>query len=236
MKKLFLSSLFLATAFQFISCTKMNCDSHDKKSDCDLIPAKIIRYDCDRVIFQLLTDEKIGDKSWTDSASGLTYQNVASCFNTCPISQITNGNMLTYVLERYRTNLIVIKKNRKMNINKEEITNIENKLSIGIKNNDIIFLDNILHKDLLFIAPNGKTITKQIDLESHRSGGMIVEKLIPTIEDIKIIGDTAVVILVYETKGSMLGNPIQGQFKYIRIWKLLGDELKVIGGSCFQLT
>ncbi len=86
------------------------------------------------------------------------------------------------------------------------------------------------------MAPNGQVITKEMDLASHRAGEMIVEQLIPTIEDIRIIEDMAVVSVVYETKGSMLGNPIQGQFRYIRTWKLFPDGLKVITGSCFQLS
>ena len=75
-----------------------------------------------------------------------------------------------------------------------------------------------------------------MDLASHQGGAMRVEQLIPTIEDVKIINDTAIAIIVYHTKGSMLGNPVQGQFRYIRIWKKFNDGLKVIGGSCFQLS
>jgi len=103
MKKLFLSSLVLSLGIQFASCKKMDCDSHQPKTGCELIPAKIIRYDCDRVIFQLLTNEKIGDENWTDESSGETYQNVASCFNTCPISNITKGNMVTLYVKLKET-------------------------------------------------------------------------------------------------------------------------------------
>jgi hypothetical protein len=106
---------------------------------------------------------------------------------------------------------------------------------MGIRTSDIKFLDKILHDDLLFIAPNGQTVTKKMDLASHRAGEMEVEQLIPKFEDIKIIGDNAIVVVVYETKGKMLGNPIQGKFRYIRIWKMFTDGLKVIGGSCFKV-
>jgi len=103
MKRLFLSSLVFVTALQFTSCKKIDCNSHEPKTDCKLIPAKIIRYDCDRVIFQLLTNEKIGDENWTDESSGETYHNVASCFNTCPISDITKGNMVTLYVKLKET-------------------------------------------------------------------------------------------------------------------------------------
>ena len=118
---------------------------------------------------------------------------------------------------------------------KEEIIEIENKLIQGIKTSDLKLLGKILHDDLLFIAPNGQTITKEMDLASHRSGEMEVEQLIANFEDIKIIGDNAIVVVVYDTKGTMLGNPIQGQFRYIRIWKMFADGLKVIGGSCSKV-
>lgn len=122
-----------------------------------------------------------------------------------------------------------------MKITKNEITDLENKLVDGIKNSDITFLDQVLHNDLLFLAPNGQIITKAIDLASHQAGEMIVEQLILTIEEINIVDDTAIVVVVYNTKGTMLGSPIQGQFRYIRIWKQFPDGLKVIGGSCFHL-
>jgi hypothetical protein len=124
----------------------------------------------------------------------------------------------------------------KMDVRKEEILDLENKLSVAIKNSDVIFLDKILHDDLLFLAPNGHVITKEMDLASHRAGEMVVEELVPAFENVKIIDDTAVVVVVYETKGTMLGNPIEGKFRYIRIWKSFGGDLKVIGGSCFQIT
>lgn len=118
---------------------------------------------------------------------------------------------------------------------KAEIIEIEKRLIQGTKTSDINLLDKILHDDLLFIAPNGQTVTKEMDLASHRSGEMEVVELIASFEDIKIIGDNAVVVVVYDTKGKMLGNPIQGQFRYIRVWKMFADGLKVIGGSCFKV-
>ncbi|MDF3026035.1 MAG: hypothetical protein K0S23_342 [Fluviicola sp.] len=122
-----------------------------------------------------------------------------------------------------------------MQITKEKITELEGNLAEGIKSSDVTFLDTVLHDDLLFLAPNGQMITKAMDLASHRSGEMIMEQLVYKIEEINIIDDTAVVGLVYDTKGSMLGNPIEGQFRYIRIWKQFPAGIKVIGGCCMQL-
>lgn len=128
-----------------------------------------------------------------------------------------------------------MKTNYTMEIKKQEILDLEEKLIKGISTSDVSFLETILHDDLLFLAPNGQVITKAIDLASHRSGDMVVEKITSAIEDIKLINDTAIVVMVYDTRGTMLGNPIEGKFRYIRIWKKFNDGIKVIGGSCFKI-
>ncbi len=123
-----------------------------------------------------------------------------------------------------------------MAIQKEDILAIENKLIEGIKNSDVKFLDSVLHDELVFLAPNGQAITKQMDLDSHKAGDMIVEKLVPSFETITVLGNTATVTVVYDTKGTMQGNPVEGKFRYLRVWQLFDDGLKVIGGCCFQLN
>lgn len=83
--------LFAATViilFAFSSCEK--CDV-----DCHLVPAKIIRYDCDRVIFQILDSTVVGDAVWEDVQTGLRYNNVVSYYNTCKIAALTRGELWT---------------------------------------------------------------------------------------------------------------------------------------------
>jgi len=122
-----------------------------------------------------------------------------------------------------------------MAIEKSAILAIESDLIEAIKKDDISFLEAALHDDLIFLAPNGQLITKQMDLDSHRRGDMTVDHLIPSIEEVRISGDVATVVVVYETKGTMLGNPIQGRFRYLRVWKEFADGLKVVAGGCFML-
>lgn len=120
-------------------------------------------------------------------------------------------------------------------MNREEVIEIESTLLRGIKISDVNLLAKLLHDDLLFIAPTGQIVTKEMDLASHRAGDMKVEELIATVEEVNIIGDTATVVVVYKTKGTMLGTPMEGRFRYIRIWKKFSDGFKVIGGSCFKI-
>lgn len=118
----------------------------------------------------------------------------------------------------------------------EDIISLENQLIEAIKLSDIAFLENYLHNDLLFIAPNGQIITKEIDLKSHRSGEMKVDHINATFEEIKIIDDTIIVVITYQTKGTFLGNLIDGEFRYIRFWRKFDNHLKIIGGSCLRIN
>ena len=83
--------LFTATVILSIACS--SCEKCDV--DCGLVPAKIIRFDCDRVIFQILDSTVAGDARWEDVQTGLTYHNVVSYYNTCEIASITNGEKAT---------------------------------------------------------------------------------------------------------------------------------------------
>jgi hypothetical protein len=116
-----------------------------------------------------------------------------------------------------------------------QIFDEENRLISAMKTSNVDALDKLLHDDLLFITPDGQTITKQMDLDSHRSGNMVVEVFISNSDAINVIDDTAISVSTVETKGKMLDQPIEGLFKYIRIWKLFNDKWKVIGGSCTAL-
>ena len=107
----------------------------------------------------------------------------------------------------------------------------ENKLYSAIKDGNIAGLDQLLHDDLLFILPSGETITKQIDLDTHRSGALKVDELLPEIENLNIIDDMAVITLIMKLSGKFNEVPFEANFRYIRFWKKFNDGIKVVGGS-----
>lgn len=101
MKKLTLTGTGLLLVLVFTACCKEVCEV--EPNDCELIPAKIIRYDCDRVIFELLTTESIGDAVWRDGTTGSSYTNVVSYYNTCKIGGLTNGSKDTLYVRVKKT-------------------------------------------------------------------------------------------------------------------------------------
>ena len=64
---------------------------------------------------------------------------------------------------------------------------------------------------------------------------MIIEDASTEIDDIRIIGDTAISIVTMTTKGKVMGTPLEGKFRYFRVWKHIDAALKVIVASFMQL-
>ncbi len=81
---IFLPLLTMTLLIAFSSCKV------EQEFNCGLLPAKIVRYDCDRVIFQILDSVVVGDSSWKDVHTGREYSNVVSYYNTCKIEQLVH--------------------------------------------------------------------------------------------------------------------------------------------------
>ena len=115
------------------------------------------------------------------------------------------------------------------------IVNAEIELLAAIKNADVLALEKFLHDDLLFNLPDGQTITKEFDLDSYRSGKMKIEVLEASDQIISVIGDTAVVGVTILLRGKYDDKPLDGIFRYGRVWKQFDENVRVIAGSCVRL-
>ena len=118
---------------------------------------------------------------------------------------------------------------------RENIVEAENRLFSAQLVSDVDVLDQLLHDDLVAVAPTGQILTKEMDLDSHRAKTMIIEDATTEIDSIQLMGDTAVTIVTMTAKGKMMGTPVEGTFRYLRVWKQFGGTLKVIGASISQL-
>ncbi|WP_316743074.1 nuclear transport factor 2 family protein [Pedobacter antarcticus] len=107
----------------------------------------------------------------------------------------------------------------------------ESKLYKAIKESDLNSLDELLHKDLLFVIPTGEVITKEIDLKTYRDGALKIDELRPEVENLNIIDDLAVLTLTMELKGKFNNLPFEVTCRYIRFWKSFAEGIKVVGGS-----
>lgn len=123
----------------------------------------------------------------------------------------------------------------KTKITRENVVEAENKLFSAQLVSNVDLLDQLLHDDLVAVAPTGQILTKEMDLNSHKAKTMIIEDASTEIDDIRIMGDTALSIVTMTAKGKMMGTPLEGKFRYFRVWKRFDGMLKVIGASFMQL-
>lgn len=117
----------------------------------------------------------------------------------------------------------------------QKIIDCEKQLIQAIKINDIKMLDALLHEDLIFNIPTGQSITKSMDIENYRSGGMIVSEIIATDQIIKIFDNISIVNVTIHLKAKYEGQMIAGKYKYLRVWKIFDKSWKVIAGSAYSL-
>lgn len=122
----------------------------------------------------------------------------------------------------------------KTEITRENVVEAENKLFSAQLVSNVDLLDQLLHDDLVAVAPTGQILTKEMDLNSHKAKTMIIEDASTEIDDIRIMGDTALSIVTMTAKGKMMGTPLEGKFRYFRVWKRFDGTLKVIGASFMQ--
>lgn len=120
-------------------------------------------------------------------------------------------------------------------ISSEDVVEAENRLFAAQLVSDVDKLDQLLHDDLIAVGPAGQLVTKEMDLDSHRTKTMVIEDASTTIDAINITDDTALSIVTMTAKGKAMGAPVEGKFRYFRVWKRVNGTLKVIGASFMQL-
>ncbi|MEI2274486.1 nuclear transport factor 2 family protein [Sphingobacterium sp. ML3W] len=120
-------------------------------------------------------------------------------------------------------------------VTKEDVADAENQLFLAQLASNVDALDQLLFDNLIAVAPTGQMLTKEMDLNAHRTKAMIIEEASTEIDDIRITGDTALSIVTMTAKGKVMGAPLEGKFRYFRVWKYVDDKLKVIGASFMQL-
>jgi hypothetical protein len=116
-----------------------------------------------------------------------------------------------------------------------EIVRRENALLTAVTTNDVALLDDLLHDDLLFNGPDGRTGTKAEDLANYRSGGIQLTRADARDRLVSVIGDDVVVAVTVLLEGSYLGFRVDGSYRYLRVWKHAGGAWRVIAGSVVAL-
>lgn len=123
----------------------------------------------------------------------------------------------------------------------EEVSNpdqfelLEQQFREAMQTRDIFALDTFLHDDLVFINHEGSYVTKDMDLEAHRTLAVRFTQVSCSDLQIKPTKDGAVTISRIHLEGQEGDEKISGDFVYTRVWQLIGDQYQVIAGHCSKL-
>jgi ketosteroid isomerase-like protein len=104
---------------------------------------------------------------------------------------------------------------------------------------DVAAMDKLLSDDYIGISLTGKVVTKMQQLDHMRSHRFVMTKLQLGDLQIKLVGSIAIVTSRADVEGTNEGMPVQGTFRYTRVyqrlpsgaWKITSFEATRVPGS-----
>lgn len=118
-----------------------------------------------------------------------------------------------------------------MSIMKQKIIQLEEQLRQAMLANDVDVLDSLIDESLIFICPDGSLATKEMDLEAHKTKAQVISEITPCEQLIVLYDDFAVVTVKMCVKGAFNTIDISGDYRYLRVWKKIDDNFKIVSGS-----
>lgn len=107
------------------------------------------------------------------------------------------------------------------------VVELEERLARAMRTSDVPALDDLLADDLLFTNHQGLVVTKQEDLDVHRSGLLKLDSLAASDRHIRWLGPVAIVSVRVQLAGRYADQPFEGTFRYTRVWALQGDRWRI---------
>lgn len=112
--------------------------------------------------------------------------------------------------------------------NLDVVVELEERLERAMRTSDVLVLDELLADDLLFTNHQGLVVSKQEDLEVHRSGLLQLDSLHTSDRSIRELGNVAIVAVRVQLAGRHANNYFESTFRYTRVWALQGIRWKIV--------
>jgi hypothetical protein len=85
---------------------------------------------------------------------------------------------------------------------------------------DIVALDKLLSPDLIFTNHLGQVVSKDQDIELHKSGLLKIISMETLEETVSVKENTIVVSVLINLLGTYAGNDAGGKFRFTRVWTI----------------
>ena len=121
---------------------------------------------------------------------------------------------------------------------KRQVEKLEETRRIAQLNADVDVMDKLLSDDYVGITMNGMVVTKAQQLDRMRNRSLVISRIVLDDVKVKLIGTTtAVVTSLAEVDGTNDGTPMQGKYRYTRVytrlpsgtWKITNFEATRVG-------
>jgi hypothetical protein len=119
-----------------------------------------------------------------------------------------------------------------MNNNLQDlIIELEERLRQGMLNSDVAELDALIAPELLFTNHLGQRVTKQEDLEAHRTGKFKFTEITPSDRQIQFNSGFTIVSVMMHILGSYKGTPVEQNIRFTRVWAVSSSgSIQIIAG------
>ena len=104
-------------------------------------------------------------------------------------------------------------------MNNNGIIVLEDQLKTAMINSDICVLEQLLSDDLIFTSHLGQIMSKQDDLEAHRSGSVKINSIDQAEQRIQLHDDMAIVSVLSRIQGEFGGEQSESSLRFTRVWK-----------------
>jgi len=116
------------------------------------------------------------------------------------------------------------------------VVELEERLERAMRTSDVLVLDELLADDLLFTNHQGLVVTKQQDLEVHRSGLLKLDSISASDRSIRQLGNVAIVAVRVQLAGRYANDDFEGTFRYTRVWALQGARWRIVAAHASMVA
>jgi hypothetical protein len=123
-----------------------------------------------------------------------------------------------------------------MIVTQERIIELEERIRQAMLQSNVVELDALIASELLFTNHLGQVISKEADLDAHRSGRFKFTQLTPSDRQIQLNDGFAIVSVLMHVLGSYEGNPVELNLRFTRVWAIsTHGSLQIIAGHTSEL-
>jgi ketosteroid isomerase-like protein len=106
---------------------------------------------------------------------------------------------------------------------KREVEALEEQWRLAQVAGDVPAIERLLAPDYLGISMTGQVTDRDQQLERIRNGHLILTKIVISDQKIKVVGAVAIVTCLAQIEGTNEGTPLNGRYRYTRIYRRYAD-------------